>query len=84
MFNYGIAIHGGAGTILKSEMTDENQNQELPGDPSLPTSSEELLELIKESKGDLCEQRRELSVFGTFSYCMPRKEEEQEIFATRR
>ena len=35
-----------------SEMTDENQNQELPGDPSLPTSSEELLELIKESKGD--------------------------------
>ena len=35
-----------------SEMTDESQNQELPGDPSLPTSSEELLELIKESKGN--------------------------------
>ena len=35
-----------------SEMTDENQKPELPGDLSLPTSAEELLELIKESKGD--------------------------------
>lgn len=30
-YNFGIAIHGGAGTILKSEMTDEKEEAYLTG-----------------------------------------------------
>ncbi len=37
--------------ITEKQMTDE-QKKELPGDPSLPTSAEELKDLIAASKGD--------------------------------
>jgi dipeptidyl aminopeptidase/acylaminoacyl peptidase len=77
-----------------SEMTDENQKPELPGDLSLPTSAEELLKLIKESKGDFKysvedffrnpeKSRYQLSPDGTHFAFMGPYERRQNVFVQK-